>query len=333
MRRIKQLPRQARFGFISLCLLLGQVATAATGVVTALTGMAELLAGLVDSFGPADEAVQRATDYINDYGKALEDAAVAGQDVVTAAEVTAIELYTQAFKDWMDVNRQFLTDIDNSGQTLAMMERLTMDMAMASGVGAAELAVLAEKVRLAGGDFDDFVSAIQGMIATGIDLKAMAMRYVGSFAEIGGATDEAVRTMDRFASGTPKMMSRAVMDMKATIKAGKAGIIEQFRDLAWQSKHPFAEVRYADWLAEKHKQAMKRSETAARKGKPGLAAQWRRPTVDDQNGKAHAGADTSINPMISHFFMVLSSNLGLSSTDAWPRRTRTTQGQSRHPWR
>ena len=38
--------------------------------------------------------------------------------------------------------------------------------------------MLAERVRLAGGDFDDFIAAIQGMIATGIDIKAMAMRYV-----------------------------------------------------------------------------------------------------------------------------------------------------------
>jgi hypothetical protein len=183
------------------------------------------LATVVNAFIPHDAAVKKATDYINSYGVALEEAGDKGEGVVEALKVTAIEAYTAAWQDWMDVNQQFLTDTDNSGQTLAMMERLTMDMAMASGVGAAELAVLAEKVRLAGGDYDDLIAAIQGMIGTGIDLRAMAMRYVSDVKAMGGATTVVVKRMREFSSEAPKLMTHAVVDMKAAIKSGKEGII------------------------------------------------------------------------------------------------------------
>jgi hypothetical protein len=68
--------------------------------------------------------------------------------------------------------------------------------------------------------------------------------------------------------------------MKAAIKSGKAGIIEQFRDLAWQSKHPFAEKNYASWLHEKEALALRRMRRANARGMPGIAQQHRQLAAD-----------------------------------------------------
>lgn len=67
----------------------------------------------------------------------------------------------------------------------------------------------------------------------------------------------------------------APVGMKQKIKDGKDAIIEQFRDLAWQTKHPFAEEDYEDWLKRRAKAAMRKANKAAEEGRPGIAAQYR----------------------------------------------------------
>lgn len=233
------------------------------------------LTGVAASFTPHNAAVQKGIDFINSYGEALAGATEAGAKLPAQLRADAIAAYTQAFQDYLDVNGQFLKDMDKTGQTFEMINRLNREFAFNSGQSAESLAVLAERVRLGGGDFDDFVFAIQRMIAAGIDIKAMAMRYVRSFDEMGEGTDEATRTMSRFAEHTPILMTHAVVDMKAAIKSGRTGIVEQFRLLAWQTKHPFAEVNYADWLGDRQESAMRKSRQAVKAGKGGVAAQYR----------------------------------------------------------
>jgi hypothetical protein len=70
-------------------------------------------------------------------------------------------------------------------------------------------------------------------------------------------------------------MRTGVVDMKDRVRTGKAAIVEQFRDLAWQSKHPFREENYAKWLEGRYQDAMNKAERAAKRGKPGVAAQYR----------------------------------------------------------
>lgn len=89
-----------------------------------------------------------------------------------------------------------------------------------------------------------------------------------------GSTGDGIVRFTTDVRSLPAVMTAAVVDMKAAIKNGKAGIIEQFRDLAWQSKHPFAAVNYGAWLQQKHAEAMRKSKEAAKAGKPGVASQY-----------------------------------------------------------
>jgi len=73
----------------------------------------------------------------------------------------------------------------------------------------------------------------------------------------------------------PNTFTIAVVDMKARIKNGKEDIIEEFRDLAFQTKHPFAEKRYATWLGEQVEKAERKMKNNAKKGKWGIVAQYR----------------------------------------------------------
>ena len=73
----------------------------------------------------------------------------------------------------------------------------------------------------------------------------------------------------------PNAFTLAVVDMKSRIAEGKKGIIEQFRDLAWQTKHPFAEESYSSWLGRKLEKATQRMKQAAKNGRPGIVAQYR----------------------------------------------------------
>lgn len=63
--------------------------------------------------------------------------------------------------------------------------------------------------------------------------------------------------------------------MKRAIKDGKAGIVEQFRQLAWQSKHPFATVNYEAWLERKQAKAVRLMKQAAKDGRPDVVEQYR----------------------------------------------------------
>lgn len=92
--------------------------------------------------------------------------------------------------------------------------------------------------------------------------------WSGAMKSLLQITEETMRDM-------PKFVSIAVVDMKAAIKSGKAGIIEQFRDLAWQTKHPFAQISYANWLKRKIEDATEKMTRAMQAGRPGLVAQYR----------------------------------------------------------
>lgn len=98
------------------------------------------------------------------------------------------------------------------------------------------------------------------------------------FGTIEDAVPPVIKAMDdvgRMVISLPDKFTLAVVDMKNRIKEGKDGIIEQFRDLAWQTKHPFAEKSYSNWLAEKVEKAERKMRQAARRGKPGIVAQYR----------------------------------------------------------
>ena len=68
--------------------------------------------------------------------------------------------------------------------------------------------------------------------------------------------------------------SGGVLDIAEAIEAGSGRIIEDFRNLAWQSKHPFAVTNYEDWLRARARAAMRKMEKANEDGRPDLVAQY-----------------------------------------------------------
>ena len=66
----------------------------------------------------------------------------------------------------------------------------------------------------------------------------------------------------------------AIIDMKEAIKSGKSQVIEQMRDLAWQTKHPFAVVNYEDWLRDRAKAALRKMKEANKNGRADLVGQY-----------------------------------------------------------
>lgn len=102
---------------------------------------------------------------------------------------------------------------------------------------------------------------------------------------ISDGAPEAIASINdvvRVVVGLPNTFKLAVVDMKSTIKEGKDGIVEQFRDLAWQTKHPFAEQNYADWLQRKYAKAGRLMKQAAKNGRPGIVAEYRQLREDIQ---------------------------------------------------
>jgi hypothetical protein len=66
-----------------------------------------------------------------------------------------------------------------------------------------------------------------------------------------------------------------VVDMKDRIKNGKEAFLEEVRLMAWQSKHPWAEENYANWLEKRIRIGNRKMRTAMNEGREGEAAQWR----------------------------------------------------------
>src|SRR3990167_3848477 len=117
----------------------------------------------------------------------------------------------------------------------------------------------------------ELTDSVEGARRT-LDVPADGPRFTDPFVD---AAEDGARGVRDAMEKLPRYVAVAVVDMRETIKSGKKGIIEQFRDLAWQSKHPFAEVNYAEWLRRKLETATRRMRVAEREGKPSVVAQYR----------------------------------------------------------
>ena len=89
-----------------------------------------------------------------------------------------------------------------------------------------------------------------------------------------------IEDVQRVVMGLPRTFTIAVTDMKSRIKEGKKGVIEEFRDLAWQTKHPFAQKSYANWLGEQADKATRKMKQAAKNGRPDIVDQYRQLRTD-----------------------------------------------------
>lgn len=150
--------------------------------------------------------------------------------------------------------------------------------AQALGVSRKELALFTEAGLTAGKTLPELKAVLDELVSTemGRRMKQIGERYGRAMGVIGDTTTTAIGLVRNFGLTAPELMSDAVLDMRETIKNGKAGIIEQFRDLAWQSKHPFAQKNYEDWLEGRLRAAQRKMRAAVKAGKGPLIEQYRR---------------------------------------------------------
>lgn len=90
-----------------------------------------------------------------------------------------------------------------------------------------------------------------------------------------GSAVRSISELEQVVMGLPQTFRMTVIDLKSAIKEGKKGIVEEFRDLAWQTKHPFADEKYANWLQRKYQKAGRLMKQAAKNGRPEIVDQYR----------------------------------------------------------
>lgn len=201
-----------------------------------------------------------------------------GQAVRSINQTSAID---QMAKDLARVSEElYQLEHTTSRDTFLAVGALGEATIKASGATIDRLFQVAQAVYDTTKSYDTFNDKVYEVIQTNNQWNVLSGIAVGAIGEIGGAADQSGASVQRFAKVAPTLMTHAVVDMKSAIKEGKAGIVAEMRDLAWQSKHPFAEKRYADWLKEQEEKALRRMNKAVKAGRPGIAAQHRQLAAD-----------------------------------------------------
>lgn len=195
---------------------------------------------------------------------------------------------TDPVQNFLDVMTALTQVTDPERVMPAESVKRLMGLGVAANQTAQDVMDMWIHLREGGKSVEEATVFIEDFLRTTSEFRFKSQQYLNAWDQAWKAsTDEVVKTVSGGASelraASRRMVAsqrHAVVDMRETIKQGKAGIIEQFRDLAWQSKHPFAEKNYIEWLEGKHDAAMRRAKRAAREGKPGVAAQYRQLAAD-----------------------------------------------------
>lgn len=146
------------------------------------------------------------------------------------------------------------------------------------GVSRKELALFTEAGLTAGMSLDSLRETLDRLVASQVEERAKSIGYAWQtgMTEVSAAAADYKIAVRSLAPAT----THAVVNMKQAIKQGKAGIVEQFRDLAWQSKHPFATVNYEAWLERKQRKATRLMKQAVKDGRPDVVEQYRQMIQD-----------------------------------------------------
>jgi len=136
-------------------------------------------------------------------------------------------------------------------------------------------AIVAPEIGGFGDKLDEATKKLNGMTQ---DLEVPppgSFTYFDPIVKGSGDAVHSIEDVQRVVMGLPRTFTIAVTDMKSRIKEGKKGVIEEFRDLAWQTKHPFADEKYANWLQRKYQKAGRLMKAAAKNGRPEIVDQYR----------------------------------------------------------
>ena len=222
----------------------------------------------------AEEQIQQA---LADQRYALEKAGVAQEDVTKQlAEYeralrdiqSGQERATDATVDNTSVNAKALDTIDAYWAALDKVTAKWDELAATAKFGNAAWSeqnnLMRDNADLLRGAFADLPSDLQdALVAAGVVVE----KGSDDLAPDPAPAKRAIRSIVRAYEG-------GVVDMAEAIESGSGRIIEDFRSLAWQSKHPFAVTNYEDWLRARARAAMRKMKKANEDGRPDLVAQY-----------------------------------------------------------
>jgi hypothetical protein len=177
--------------------------------------------------------------------------------------------FDQWFKDLSDAAQQWNIDLARKlgdDASAAYMEGLREgvkgglgDGILSGGGVLPEMAVDWDLIRQTGRDAVDALA--EGVTSARPDLDQAYRDLVDQQAAIIRTGMRA--TVDRVVAG--------MGSMKDAVENGKAAFLERIHELAWETKHPWADDKYVTWLGNQHRKALRRSEKALENGRPGLA--------------------------------------------------------------
>lgn len=217
--------------------------------------------------------------------KALRDLASQIYSVKQAVSPTNEQLLanmTDQLQRWQDTLTQ--QEFSGTPESFAWLQRLGPSVLRNFGDASAD--TLADVRALAQSFIDTGQYSEAGFQQFRSAVEQLATPSFNVLTDTWGSTASAIKkgagTVRAAFHGLPSAMTHAVVDMETTINQGKADITEQFRLLAWQSKHPFANTNYAKWLRGQQTDALDKMKQAVKDGRPDLVEQYRQMVFDIQ---------------------------------------------------
>jgi hypothetical protein len=273
-------------GFEAIDAVQQRVAGQAQAYTETLAGQAEVMANSFDEF---KESVGSAVnDALGPFFRLVVDLTNQTPDLDTA-----LGRLTQNYRDMIEAKSEAITqDASWDDEVTGLLQGVFMpqdkaihdftgtlgDLSRILGVSRKDLALFTEAGLTAGKSFDEIRATLDMLVQQHVGERGKAIGYAWQLgmAQVESSTTDAVSVMRTL----PAQTMHAVVGMKRAIKEGKAGIVEQFRQLAWQSKHPFATVNYEKWLERKQAKAVRLMKQAAKDGRPDVVEQYRQMVQD-----------------------------------------------------
>lgn len=230
------------------------------------------LSNVADVLSGPQGANKEISDFADNIGKTHQAAKEAAQPI----QMMSDRLQTSV--DHLNQLQYAITQ--NSFDWLTRLGPAMVAQAEAAGTTIDYMAKLANSVAEAGGSFDDFEYQMRVFLQT---QTGTADVVTGTWGATATSVQRSAGTVKVALRSIPRAVTHAVVDMEQTIGDGKDRITKEFQDLAWQSKHPFANTNYAAWLKQKQAAAVAEMRQAVKDGRPDIVAQYRALIADIQD--------------------------------------------------
>lgn len=232
---------------------------------------------LNDALNPFFKLVVDLTNQTPDLDTALGRLTQSYRDQIEAAKYAA-QTTEQGGTIFDDVGKRIYAMVSAQDAAIHDFTGTLADAGRILGVTRHDFALFVEAGLTAGQSIDEIRASIDALVQQHVEEKAKTIGYAWQtgMSDVETSTQDAIHVLHQL----PPEARHAVMGMGKEIKQGKAAIVEQFRQLAWQTKHPFAQTNYEDWLRGRMAAAVRKMKQAEKAGHTGLVEQYRQLVQD-----------------------------------------------------